>query len=152
MALPNIFSPEESQKIIHRIHQLTPTSTRSWGKMDVATMLAHCNVTYELAYEKKHPVPSSFTKMLLKLLVKNAVVSDKPYQKNSRTGPPFVITDTRDFDTERKRLVDYITHTQQLGEKTFEGKESHSFGTLTSTEWSNMFYKHLDHHLSQFGV
>ena len=34
----------------------------------------------------------------------------------------------------------------------FEGKESNSFGPLTKGEWNNMFYKHLDHHLSQFGV
>ncbi|MCJ8164098.1 hypothetical protein MKJ04_04535 [Pontibacter sp. E15-1] len=31
-------------------------------------------------------------------------------------------------------------------------QESHSFGRLSSQEWNNMFYKHLDHHLSQFGV
>ena len=43
-----------------------------------------------------------------------------------------------------------ITKTQQLGENYFEGKESNSFGKLTASEWNNMFYKHLDHHLSQF--
>jgi len=25
-------------------------------------------------------------------------------------------------------------------------------GKLTAVEWSNMLYKHLDHHLRQFGV
>jgi SRSO17 transposase len=49
-------------------------------------------------------------------------------------------------------LKAYIIKTQELGATHFEGKESHSFGTLTSTEWNNMFYKHLDHHLGQFGV
>ena len=34
----------------------------------------------------------------------------------------------------------------------FDGKESHSFGPLNKTEWNNMFYKHADHHLTQFGV
>jgi hypothetical protein len=34
----------------------------------------------------------------------------------------------------------------------FEGKESNSFGALNSTEWNNMLFKHLDHHLNQFGV
>ena len=42
--------------------------------------------------------------------------------------------------------------TQELGEAHFEGKESHSFGPLNKTEWNNMFYKHADHHLTQFGV
>jgi hypothetical protein len=31
-------------------------------------------------------------------------------------------------------------------------KEPLSFGALTKTEWSNMLYKHLDHHLTQFGA
>ena len=49
-------------------------------------------------------------------------------------------------------LIQYIQKVQQLGEQHFDGKESLSFGTLNKTEWNNMFYKHIDHHLRQFGV
>ena len=56
------------------------------------------------------------------------------------------------FETEKARLIDYIEKTQQLGEAHFDNKESHSFGVLTKTEWNNMFYKHLNHHLNQFKV
>ena len=38
------------------------------------------------------------------------------------------------------------------GAAAYEGKESASFGVLTAQEWSNQFYKHMDHHLTQFGV
>ena len=48
--------------------------------------------------------------------------------------------------------IDERNKTQQLGETSIDGKESHSFGVLTAQEWSTMFIKHLDHHLSQFGV
>ncbi|MCH5717102.1 hypothetical protein [Niabella hibiscisoli] len=48
-------------------------------------------------------------------------------------------------------MIDYLIQTQELGGAHFEGKESHSFGVLSRTEWNNMFAKHLDHHLSQFG-
>ena len=41
---------------------------------------------------------------------------------------------------------------QQLGEAHFDNKESHSFGKLNINEWNTMFYKHLDPHLTQFGV
>ena len=80
------------------------------------------------------------------------VVSEKPYSKNGRTAAQFIIADERDFETEKKRLIDFILKTQKLGEKYFDGKESHSFGVLTSNEWNTSFYKHLDHHLTQFGV
>ena len=72
--------------------------------------------------------------------------------KNSRTAPAFLITDTKDFEAEKKRLINYIKKTQELGEAHFDNKESHSFGNLSKTEWNNMFYKHIDHHLTQFGV
>ena len=120
--------------------------------MSVSQMLAHCCVTYEMVYTDKHPRPNAFTRFMMKALIKNIVTSDKPYVKNGRTARQFLIVDEKDFVSEKKRLINFITQTQELGEKEFEGKASHSFGKLTAKEWSTMFYKHLDHHLRQFGV
>jgi len=150
--MKNIFDQSDTIELINRINKLTPASKPNWGKMAVAQMLAHCNVTYELVYEGKHKKPKGLKKWLLKTFVKNIVVSEKPYKKNSRTAPEFLITSDKDFDTEKNRLIAYIRKTQELGDTYFDNKESHSFGKLTKTEWNNMFYKHLDHHLTQFGL
>jgi Protein of unknown function (DUF1569) len=150
--IKNVFNHVDTTELINRINKLTPASQPQWGKMSVAQMLAHCNVTYEMVYEDKHPKPSGFKKFLLKAFVKSIVVNEKPYKKNNPTAPQFVITDDKDFDKEKKRMIDYINKTQQLGGAYFNNKESHSFGSLTTAEWNNMFYKHLDHHLTQFGV
>lgn len=150
--MKNIFNKEVTNEVINRIDQLTPTSQPSWGKMSVAEMLAHCCVTYEMVYTDKHPKPNGVVRMLLKVFVKKAVVSETPFTKNGRTAPQFIITDEREFTTERKRLIAFIIKTQELGGAYFEGKESHSFGKLTKQEWNNSFYKHLEHHLTQFGV
>lgn len=152
MDLPNIFTREVSEDVIARINKLTPDQKPQWGKMDVAQMLAHCCVTYEMVYENKHPKPNFLMKFILKSFVKKMVTSTAPYKKNSQTAPAFLIKDSRDFDVEKARLIAYIQRTQELGEGYFDGKESHSFGILTINEWNNMFYKHLDHHLTQFGV
>ncbi len=148
----NIFDASVTKEVIERINQLESSMTPNWGKMSASEMLAHCNVTYEMAFENTHKKPSGFTKFMLKLFVKNTVVSEKPYKRNSRTAPQFLITDAKNFEDEKKRLVDYLNKTQELGADYFDGKESHSFGKLTVKEWNNMFYKHLDHHLTQFGV
>lgn len=150
--MKNIFEPAVTGEITERINQLSPATAQLWGKMNVAQMLAHCNVSYELVYDDIHPKPGRFTRFLLKTLVKNKVVNEKPYPKNNQTAPQFIMKGEKDFEKEKSRLIAYINKTQQLGENHFDGKESHSFGTLTKTEWNNMFYKHLDHHLSQFGV
>jgi hypothetical protein len=151
--MKNIFDKIVSDETIQRIENLTPETQPLWGKMGIEKMLAHCNVTYEMVYEEdKHPKPNILVKFILKTFVKNKVVGEEPFSKNGQTAPQFIIKDERVFETEKKRLIEYIQKTQQLGESHFDNKESHSFGKLNKTEWNNLFYKHLDHHLSQFGV
>lgn len=152
MALPNIFSKEVADQIIERINQLSPSSQAKWGKMDVAQMLAHCNVTYEMMYENKHPKTGAFMRFILKLLVKSKVVGEEGYPPNSRTAPQFIIADARVFEDEKQRLIAFISKTQALGGAHFDQMDSHSFGKLSTLEWNNMMYKHLQHHLTQFGV
>ncbi|WP_338793336.1 DUF1569 domain-containing protein [Bernardetia sp. MNP-M8] len=151
--MKNIFEKTVVEQTIKRIEKLSPETQPLWGKMSVEKMLAHCNVTYEMIYEQeKHPKPNAFMKFILKTFVKSQVIGEKPYSRNGQTAPQFIIKDERVFEAEKKRLIDYITKTQELGQEYFNNKESHSFGKLSKTEWNNMFYKHLDHHLSQFNV
>ncbi len=152
MPLPNIFSLEISNQLIDRINTLSPTSKALWGKMNAPQMLAHCNVTYEIVFDNIHPKPNAIIKFVLKLLVKNKVVSEAPYTQNGQTAPQFIIKTNKDFEVEKCRLIDFIKQSQSLGEAYFNNKASDSFGVLSATEWNNMFYKHLHHHLNQFGV
>jgi hypothetical protein len=153
MALPNIFDTKVSESIINRINQLTHETQPKWGKMSVSQMLAHCCVTYEYVYEpNKYPAPGFMFKIILKAIVKKSVTNEIPYKHNLRTGPDFLISDKKDFDFEKNRLIEFIKRVQKEGENSFDGRVSHSFGKLNKTQWNNMFYKHLDHHLSQFGV
>ena len=151
--MQNIFDAKDTQLYIDRINELTPSSQRKWGKMNVSQMLAHLNVAYSMIFEpEKHKKPGAIAKFILKSFVKPKVVSDKSYPRDSPTAPQFLIANRRNFIEEKKRLIGYIQKTQQLGADAFEGKDSFSFGKLTSQEWNNMFAKHLNHHLSQFGV
>jgi len=150
--MKNIFDQNVCNEIIERINQLQPESKPEWGKMNAAQVLAHCNVTYEMVYDDIHPKPGFLARFMLKLFVKSTVVNEKPYKKNSQTAPQFIIKDEKDFDKEKARLIAYINRVQQEGAAAFDGKESHSFGPLSTAEWNNSFYKHLDHHLRQFGV
>ncbi|NCA21476.1 MAG: DUF1569 domain-containing protein [Crocinitomicaceae bacterium] len=150
--MKNIFNATDSNEIIERIEKLTSETKQVWGKMNVSQMMAHCNVTYEMVYENIHPKPNAFVRFLLKSFVKNKVVNDEVYKQNSQTAPVFLIKSDKNFEKEKARLIEHIKKTQELGPGYFEKKESHSFGVLKATEWNNMFYKHLDHHLRQFGV
>jgi hypothetical protein len=152
MALPSVYTTNVAQQFTKRVNHLQPTAQPLWGKMNVAQMLAHCNVAYELAYENKHPRPNAVMRFFLKLFVKQIVTGEKPYTRNMRTAPVFLVSNQQDFELQQKRLLTFITKTQEAGAAFFEGKENPGFGKLTASEWNNIFYKHLDHHLAQFGA
>lgn len=152
MTIRNLFSEQGRNETIARIEKLTPDSKAQWGKMTVDQMLAHSNVTFRMTYTDKYPPLGGFTKLMLKLFVKKGVVSTKPYPKNGRTAPDFIVTGKKDFEVEKNMLISYIMKTGKLGASHFEQKPYRSFGKLSAEEWNNMFSKHLDHHLTQFGV
>ena len=150
--MKNIFDPAVTEELTQRIGALTPETRPLWGKMNAAQVMAHLSVSYEMLYEDRHPKPGPALRFFLRAFVKRAVVGEKPYPRSTRTAPAFVIADERDFEKERARLLGFIERTRALGPEHFEGHESLSFGLLTTAEWNNLFYKHLDHHLTQFGV
>jgi len=150
--MKNMFDPADVAGVIERINKLTVHSQREWGTMNVGQMFAHCNVTYEMIYDGIHAKPHAFMRFILKSFVKPKIVGKVPYKQNSPTAPQFKVSPDKDFSMEKERLIHYIQRTYELGTAVFEGKESLSFGKLTAKEWNNMFYKHLDHHLKQFGA
>lgn len=150
--MENIFDLNIANQVQRRINALSSESMPLWGKMNVAQMLAHCNVTYHLAFDESIPKVKGGKKFFLKLFVKPIVVNEKPYSRNGRTAPDFLIVDEKNFKDEKSTLIANIKKAQELGQDYFDGRESHSFGALSGSEWNNMFYKHLDHHLNQFGV
>lgn len=149
---PSVFTPQTNTDLLARIEKLNPDTQPGWGKMNVAQMMAHCSVGYDITYGK---IPVSYNWFMRKMLgwfVKPTVVGDKPYKKNGQTAPVFIVGDERDFQAEKQRLIDNVNQVAADGEAFFEGKESASFGVMSAQEWSNQFWKHLDHHLRQFGV
>ncbi len=148
----DIFDAAVVHTLTERIRRLTPESRPLWGKMTVDQMLAHCNVPYAMVYENTYPPIGPFKRFLLRTFVKGGVVGPRPYPRNSPTAPEFRMSGARDFPRERDRLIAFMQRVQQEGATAFDGRESRSFGPLTTAERSVLFSKHLDHHLSQIDV
>jgi hypothetical protein len=150
--MKNVFHPQVVEQLVARINLLTPETTPRWGIMRVDQMMAHCSVAYDMVYDENYPQPNWFMRFILKTFIKKKVTDESPYPRNGRTAPNFVIMERRDFKEEKKKLIEYLEKSRDLGISYFEGRKSPSFGKMTAQEWNGLFYKHLDHHLTQFGV
>lgn len=112
--MKNIFNHLHSEEILNRIDKLNPNSQPQWGRMDVAQMLAHCSSYQDIAMGKSFP-PRSWIGRLIGRFVKPLLYNDKPIPHNMSTITEMLITDKREFDTEREKLKQKIMAFQNDG-------------------------------------
>lgn len=149
--MKNLFDKEVYHEILQRINNLSPQSPRQWGKMEVAQMLAHSKEAFKVPLSDVK-MPRMFIGILLSWMMKAKLYNEEPWKKNLPTAPNFLIKDPRDFESEKKQLIELVNQFHTKGPENV-GKFPHPFfGTLTKEQWGKSMYKHLDHHLLQFGV
>lgn len=148
MERKDLYDEATFEDICSRIGSLTGDTKPEWGSMTVAQMLAHCAEVQDVA-NGKDLKGTPFMVKLMGGMIKKMVTSDKPYPKNSRTHPQYVMRDPEDFDRQKDRLLHSLRFMHALGRK----ESRHPlFGKWTAEDKSWAMYKHLDHHLTQFGV
>ena len=149
--MKSLFHPADRESLSHRLAALLPDSTRQWGRMDPAQMLLHCAIGLEAATGAR-PMKQVLLGKLLTPFIRGMVLGERPFRRSSPTDPAFVVSDPREFEVERARLATLIDRFVQRGPES-ASKETHAFfGRLSGDEWGRLMYKHLDHHLRQFGV
>lgn len=149
--MQSIFEKPARESVLSRLDRLEAGSNRHWGKMNPAQMLTHCSLALEVACGDK-PKQQAFLGKILTPFIRSSILGEKPFSKNSPTDPTFVVSDERDFATEKQRLAGIVERFCKLGPDS-AAKQTHSFfGRLSGDEWGRLMYKHLDHHLQQFGV
>ena len=149
--MKNLLQPEALEEIKQRLDKLQPGAQRLWGKMEVAQMLAHCSAAMQVAVGEKHP-PRMLMGRILGPIFKSAMLNEKPLRKSTPTDKSFLIIDQRNFDKEKSRLLELVTKFSTGGPEKVTTHPHSFFGKLTPIEWGTGMYKHLDHHLKQFGV
>lgn len=150
--MKSIFDEETYNESLARIDNLTTDTQPQWGKMSAAQMLAHCSEIQDVANGKELK-GTPFMVKLFKGMVRKMVVGEKPYKKNSPTHPQYRMADSQhDFDTEKKRLLSALDKFYNEDPEILAQIIHPLFGKMTKDEKGWSIYKHLDHHLGQFGV
>ena len=147
----SVFDPTDRARILARLEALLPEAARQWGKMDAAQVMAHCAVAIELPLENPNRKQRWIGKLFAPL-VRKKYLGDAPFPKSSPTDPAFIVGDRRIFETERTRLLAVLARFVERGPEAANSTVHTFFGRLSGAEWGRLIYKHLDHHLRQFGA
>ena len=151
--MKNLFDAARAQEVKERIWQLRPDSERQWGTMSVSQAVTHCAVGLEIVTGARVPSKAPFPLRILGKIIKPmALGNDVPMRRNSPTSKEFLVKGDRDLRTEQERLCTLIDQFAAAGPEGCTRHPHGFFGKLTPGEWAELMYKHLDHHLRQFGV
>ena len=150
--MKNLYQPATIAEVKRRIAQLTPGSTAVWGRMNVAQAVAHCAMPLEWAVGDIKPKRMFIGRIVAPLIKRKVLDNDDPMRRNSATSRELIIADQRDLGKECQRLTGLIDRFATSGPAGCTTHPHSFFGSLTPDEWAILMYKHLDHHLRQFGV
>jgi hypothetical protein len=150
--MKNLFEPAAAAELKTRVLNLRPDSERQWGTMTVAQAVAHCAVGMEGALGDAKPKRMFIGRIIGPVVKRLAIGNDQPIRRNTPTAPDLVVTDERELESERQRLLRLIDRFAAAGPAGCTTHPHSFFGRLAPQEWAVLMYKHLDHHLRQFGA
>lgn len=150
--MKTLFDHTHTEEILARIDKLTLQTKPKWGKMNATQMLAHCTAPLQMAHGEIKSKRPFISYVLGKMFKKKMVDPNFPFNKNSPTDKNFLFPHANDFEAEKKKLIAQIKKFNEKGVAGITTQPHSFFGAMTPQEWNILQSKHIDHHLSQFGV
>lgn len=147
--MSSIYNKSENEAIIARINLLTTESKALWGKMTVDQMCKHCTSAINVAFGKQD-VKVNFLMRFLGKILKDKVFNSE-FKRNSPTAKEFVFTNHYDLEIAKKEFVESFSQFTQ-GQQTIKVMNHPFWGKMTYEDWDKLMWRHVDHHLRQFGV
>lgn len=147
----NLLYKNSAQSIIKRVGGLYPDRTNLWGAMNATEMLLHCNSCNREIFEGKRGNSKTSLKQYLLRIIALYIA---PNFTKGRASEPKHITKGKvsheNFEKARSEFIQLIEHfplNQQVLTLTHP-----AFGNISTKQWGIAAYKHMDHHLRQFGI
>jgi hypothetical protein len=118
--------------------------------MDVNAMLTHLKLSALMALGEL-PVAGKGKRAFQVFPIKHLILHVVPFPKSAPTAPELLAPDAASVDDLRSELASLV---ERIGAGPREGEAAiHPlFGRLSFGEWGVATYKHMDHHLRQFGA
>ena len=148
--MPTLAHAPTRAAVLARLARLSPDATPAWGRMNAPQVLAHLTdalrmAVGELSCRGKHvPIARTFP-------VKHLFLYVLPIPKGAPTSPDLIARTADDWAGEQARCAALVARFDAPAAPA-AWPDHPLFGPLTGPQWGRLAYKHLDHHLRQFGV
>lgn len=147
--MKNLLDSADRAAIEARIASLGPDSRRRWGTLELPKAVSHMADQLSLALGEIEMKPIKHPARLFPL--KQMVVWVMPWPRGLPTAPVLMSTDIAALDAAREHLLGKIdAFAERAGKRPFGAHPI--FGTLDDRGWGRLAWRHLDHHLRQFGA
>lgn len=150
--MKDIFEQKTIDEFKHRIHNLSEDAQPLWGKMNVYQMLKHCSENEKMILQEKSYKRLFFGKLFGRMALKSMIKDDKPLDKNQPTHPEFKIKGEGDVESQKEIWLSLLDKYPQKTAADFDQFVHPFFGKMGKKEVAIASFKHIDHHLRQFGV
>lgn len=147
--MKTIFDDAQRGALRERVQRVTADSRPLWGKMNVEMMLAHLVESLRMAAGEIHPRPKNLP--IRHPPLRQLAVYWLPWPKGSPTAPELLPADRRALDDSRRELLRLIDDVGARGNQQIWPSHP-AFGNLGRRGWGALGWRHLGHHLRQFGV
>jgi hypothetical protein len=151
--MKNLFEPTTAQEVNTRLRSLTPGRQPLRGRMTPAQATEHCAIAMEWAVNDTAPPRGPLPARILGRIIKPlALGNNDPMRRNSPTAKSLIVLHEPELDAAKNRLTILIDRFATAGPAGCTSHPHPFFGNLTPDQWAILMYKHLDHHLRQFGA
>jgi hypothetical protein len=147
--MKSLFNPRDHRELQDRVQRLRTDQTPLWGRMSSVLLVAHLADSLRMASGVLDVAPKKVPFRYSPL--KEFVLYVLPIPKGLPTSPELIARKPGDFTAEVADLRDQLNGLVQRGAEAL-APEHPAFGRLSARQWGVLIYRHIDHHLRQFGV
>lgn len=146
--MKTIFDQEARGGLMARLDRVTAESRPRWGKMSAEQMLAHLVEAMRMTLGEFNTRPKRMVTRYPPL--RQLFVYWLPWPKGAPTARELLPSDRREIEDSKRQLIRLVSAISERTET--EWPDHPAFGKLSRRGWGVLGWRHIDHHLRQFGL
>jgi hypothetical protein len=146
----SILNESDREEICNRLRSLSASSTARWGRMDVRGMLQHLHLSAQMALGELTVTPAN-KRAFQVFPLKHLILYVLPFPRSAPTARELHPSAAGSVEDERAAVLSLLDRIG-AGPREGMGPAHPLFGPLSWRDWGAATYKHVDHHLKQFGA